>query len=82
MSTLRDLFVRSMLVLLLGQELVDLAMVDKDAVEIGVPQIGCVVADDGGVDAVPVLRRQHVLDRHRALALPGGRGLLFRRSEA
>ena len=67
------------LVLLLGQEFVDLAVLVENLVEVGVPQVRRVVADDGGGDAMLVLRRQHVLDCHRALALPGGRGLLLRR---
>src|SRR5262245_39879914 len=43
------------------------------------PQIGRVVADHRGVDAVPLRRREYVLDSHRALALPGRRRLLLRR---
>ena len=68
-----------MLVLLLGQEPVDLAMLGQDQVRLGVAEVGRVIADHRDVDAVPLLRRQHVLDGHRAFALPVRRRLLLRR---
>jgi hypothetical protein len=68
-----------MLVLLLGQELVDLAMLAENLVEVGMTQVRRVIADYRGVNAVLVLRGQHVFDGHRALAVPSGRRLLLRR---